>query len=85
MCAAGLKDQKTNTYLKKAAEIWASDERLLQDIRALQRNGRHEHVPEGGRAHPARLWTWEFASRVASGVAAVVRDFHYQDRQAYPA
>eukprot|EP00975_Prorocentrum_lima_P024061 5062982-Prorocentrum_lima.AAC.1 len=34
----------------------------LRDIRPLQCNGRHTHVPiEGGRAHPARLWTWEFA------------------------
>eukprot|EP00975_Prorocentrum_lima_P004534 982054-Prorocentrum_lima.AAC.1 len=40
---------------------------------------------EGGRAHPAWLWTWEFASRVASGVAACIRDFHYQSRQAFPA
>eukprot|EP00975_Prorocentrum_lima_P049061 10268174-Prorocentrum_lima.AAC.1 len=64
MCAAGLKYQKTNIYLKKATEIWASDERLLQHIRPLQCNGRHQHVPiEGGRAHPARPWTWEIASR----------------------
>eukprot|EP00975_Prorocentrum_lima_P070190 12930625-Prorocentrum_lima.AAC.1 len=64
MCAAGLKDQKTNMYLKKGTEIWASDERLLRDIRPLQCNGRHKHVPiEGGREHPARLRTWEFASK----------------------
>eukprot|EP00975_Prorocentrum_lima_P049863 10433158-Prorocentrum_lima.AAC.1 len=35
MCAAGLKDQKTNVYLKKATEIWASDERQLRCIRPL--------------------------------------------------
>eukprot|EP00975_Prorocentrum_lima_P063661 12892854-Prorocentrum_lima.AAC.1 len=68
MCAAGLKDRETNKYLKKATEVWASDERSIRDIRPLICNGRHEHVPiEGGRSHPARLWTWEFASRIASG------------------
>eukprot|EP00975_Prorocentrum_lima_P069920 12929056-Prorocentrum_lima.AAC.1 len=35
-------------------------------------------------AHPARLRAWEFASRSASGVAAVLRDFHNQARHAYP-
>eukprot|EP00975_Prorocentrum_lima_P068839 12922873-Prorocentrum_lima.AAC.1 len=71
MCAAGLRDGKTNKYLKKATETWASDERLMRDIRPLICNGRHEQVPiEGGRSHPACLWTWEFASRIASGVAA---------------
>eukprot|EP00975_Prorocentrum_lima_P054827 11493860-Prorocentrum_lima.AAC.1 len=71
--------------MKKATEIWASDEGLIRDIRPLIFNGRHEHVPiEGGRSHPARLWTWEFASRIASGVAAVIRNFHRQSRAAYP-
>eukprot|EP00975_Prorocentrum_lima_P031887 6694021-Prorocentrum_lima.AAC.1 len=73
-------------HLKKAIEIWASDEILWHDITHLQYNGRHTHVPtECGRAYPAGLWKWEFASRVASGVAAVVCDFHRQARQAYPA
>eukprot|EP00975_Prorocentrum_lima_P063913 12894407-Prorocentrum_lima.AAC.1 len=73
MCAAGLRDSKTDMYLKKTTEIWALDERLLRDIRTLQCNGRHQHIPiEGGRAHP----TLEFASRVASGVAVVVRGYH---------
>eukprot|EP00975_Prorocentrum_lima_P045769 9577298-Prorocentrum_lima.AAC.1 len=31
--------------LKKATEIWASDERRLQYIRRLQCNGQHKHVP----------------------------------------
>eukprot|EP00975_Prorocentrum_lima_P035563 7476599-Prorocentrum_lima.AAC.1 len=31
-----------------------------------------------------RLWTWESASRIAPGVAAVVRDVHRQARPAYP-
>eukprot|EP00975_Prorocentrum_lima_P057783 12117832-Prorocentrum_lima.AAC.1 len=31
--------------LKRATDIWASDEQLLQDIRPLQCNGRHNHVP----------------------------------------
>eukprot|EP00975_Prorocentrum_lima_P009762 2079619-Prorocentrum_lima.AAC.1 len=67
----------TNMYLKKPTEIWASDERLIRYIRTLRCNGRHQHMPkEGGRAHPARIWIWEFASRIASGVAAVVRDHH---------
>eukprot|EP00975_Prorocentrum_lima_P050612 10600004-Prorocentrum_lima.AAC.1 len=49
--------------------------RLIRDIRTLQCSGRHQHIPiEGGRAHPARIWTWEFASRMAAGVDAVVRD-----------
>eukprot|EP00975_Prorocentrum_lima_P070462 12932118-Prorocentrum_lima.AAC.1 len=71
MCAAGLQDIKTDMYLGKPTEIWASDERLTPDIRTLQCDGGHQHIPiEGGRAHPARTWTREFASRIASGVAA---------------
>eukprot|EP00975_Prorocentrum_lima_P015762 3344114-Prorocentrum_lima.AAC.1 len=63
--------------MKKTTEIRAPDERLIRDIRPLICNGRQEHTPiEGGRSHPARLWTWEFVSRIASGVAAVIRDFH---------
>eukprot|EP00975_Prorocentrum_lima_P041176 8653245-Prorocentrum_lima.AAC.1 len=49
MFAAGLRDIKTNMYLKKPTKIWASDERLIRDIRTLQCNGRHPHIPiEGG-------------------------------------
>eukprot|EP00975_Prorocentrum_lima_P033534 7036139-Prorocentrum_lima.AAC.1 len=45
MCAAGLRDIKTKMYLKKPTDIWASAERLIRDIRTLQCNGRHQHIP----------------------------------------
>eukprot|EP00975_Prorocentrum_lima_P047508 9932102-Prorocentrum_lima.AAC.1 len=32
MGAAGLRDIKTNMYLEKPTEIWASDERLIRDM-----------------------------------------------------
>eukprot|EP00975_Prorocentrum_lima_P031427 6594606-Prorocentrum_lima.AAC.1 len=45
-------------YLEKPTDILAFDERLIQDMRTLQCNGRHQRIPiEGGRAHPARIWT----------------------------
>eukprot|EP00975_Prorocentrum_lima_P067643 12916086-Prorocentrum_lima.AAC.1 len=60
MCAAGLKDQKTHAYLNKAIGHQMRDRREISDLcNAIV----SIHVPtEGGRAHPARLWTWEFAS-----------------------
>eukprot|EP00975_Prorocentrum_lima_P019569 4119673-Prorocentrum_lima.AAC.1 len=59
-------------FFKGPTDIWTSDERLLQDIRPLQCNGRHQDIQiDGGRAHPASIWTWVFASRAAVGGAAV--------------
>eukprot|EP00975_Prorocentrum_lima_P052098 10910805-Prorocentrum_lima.AAC.1 len=44
MCAAGLRDPETKLFLKKTTEIWASDERLIPDLRTLQCNRTHQHI-----------------------------------------
>eukprot|EP00975_Prorocentrum_lima_P061954 12882836-Prorocentrum_lima.AAC.1 len=70
-------------FLKKPIDVLASDERLLRNIRPLHCDVRHQHIPiKGGRAHPAIIWTWEFASRAVAGVAAVVRGHHNEKHDA---
>lgn len=82
MCAAGLKEPSTNQYVLQPTEFVASDERLLAPIRHFRCNQRHAHATLQGswrgerRTHRARIWTWTFASQIASGIAEVCRDRH---------
>ena len=86
-CAAGLRDMQSGLLIRKRTEIWASDEMLIKDIRPLQCNGRHQHaVLEGtfhgvNKTHLARVWPWEFAARIASGVAYAVRQYKERHQQ----
>ena len=89
MCAAQLKIQ--NKFARKEFEVWASDEELIEPIRPLVCNGKHEHIPLEGTCHGvpktrlAQVWPWEFASRVATGVASVVRRYYENlNKEHYP-
>ena len=89
MCEADLKID--NKFVKKESEIVASDEALLAPLRPLKCNKQHEHIQLAGtwkgvpKTQLAQIWPWDFASRVASGVAAVVRKY-YEDlnKEHYP-
>ena len=89
MCAAGLICPETKRRIQKASEIWASHEALIRDLRPLRCNGKHQRGTLAGaykgqpRTHLARHWTWEFASRVAAGVAAVIREWHKINHTGY--
>ena len=88
MCVAGLVDPENGIPVFKASEIWASDDLLLDLLRDLKCDGGHDHSTLQGsfagvpKTLHAQTWTWDFASRVASGVAAVTRR-HYKQRQAH--
>ena len=91
MCAAGLRDEGTDLPVLKASEIWHSNDRFTESLSDLRCSKDHEHaVLEGSykgesKTSRARTWTWTFASRVASGVAAIVRDYHQKHQvKAYP-
>lgn len=92
MCAAGLRGQRTGHYIKKPSELWASHELLLSPLRHFVCNGCHKHEPiEGSNSHEARSWTWQFASALASGIAALTRhvidhkQFAHVVHQSFPA
>ena len=89
MCMAGLVDPENGLRLQKRSEIWASDERLVAPLRKYVCDGKHKHsVIQGSfqgqnKSHVSRIWTWDFAQSVASGVADVVRQNHYAVCDAY--
>ena len=73
-CMTGLVDYKEpHLHIKKATELWASDERLVAPLRRFWCDGSHEHErAKGETAHRARLWTWQFASAIAAGINDVI-------------
>ena len=76
---AGLRDPQNKLRVKKPTRFVASDEILVKNLRPLWCYGRHQHSQLEGtykgqnKTHIARIWPWELASRIASGVSAVVR------------
>ena len=90
MCAVNLRDRETGLLIKKPSEIWTSSSHFVKSLENLRCNGRHKHTQLKGtykgtnKTHEARTWTWEFASRIAAGVSAIIRDYYKQkDTQAY--
>ena len=89
MCMAGLRDPENGLRLQKRSEIWASDERLVAPLRKFVCDGKHKHsVIQGSfqgqnKSHVSRIWIWDFAQSVASGIADVVRQNHYALCDAY--
>ena len=80
-----------NKFVKKESEIVASDEALIAPLRPLTCNKQREHIQLAGtwkgvpKTQLAQIWPWDFASRVASGVAAVVRKpYENLNRERYP-
>ena len=93
MCAAGMRDSDSGLLIQKMTELWASAPELLEPLVDLQCDGTHEHkVIQGTNSdgvnlsHKCRVWPWEFATRVASGIAALVRRVHHeqQHQPTYP-
>ena len=82
MCAAGLKDPETKMPILKASEIWHSNVLFAESLSDLRCPGNHDHATLAGtykgqnRTHLARVWTWEFASRIATAVSAIIRQHH---------
>ena len=82
MCAAGLKDPETKMSILKASEIWCSNPLFAESLYDLRCPRNHQHTTLAGtykgqiRTHIARVWTWEFASRIASAVSAIIRQHH---------
>ena len=82
MCAVNLRDPETKLLIKKPSEIWTSSNHFVKSLSNLRCNGRHKHAQLCGtykgvnKTHLARTWTWDFASRIAAGVAAVVREYY---------
>ncbi len=74
MCAAGMLASGSGLPVEKATEVWASDEAIIAPVRPLVCDGSHQHdLLMGADTRASRLWPWELAARVASGVATVIR------------
>ena len=83
MCAAGMKQD--GVHVLKPTAFKASTEQLLSLLRELRCNGRHRHVQLQGndaqgrsRTDQARVWPWDLAAHLASGIATVVRQYYRQ-------
>ena len=82
MCAAGLRDPETGDLIQKATELWLSSHHFSRALGDLKCSKEHKHgVLQGSyegtrKTDHARVWTWEFATRVAAGVTAIIRDYH---------
>ena len=82
MCAAGLKDPESRMPILKASEIWCSNPLFAESLYDLRCSQNHQHAILAGtykgqnRTHLARVWTWEFSSRIASAVSAIIRQYH---------
>ena len=91
MCMAGMTDfDYPDLYILKATEIRTSHKALDAPLQDLECDGRHDHIPIGGncsdgekRSHKCRIWPWGLATRLASGIAAVVRE-ERTGQEAYP-
>ena len=71
--------------VKKATSLRANHELLLQPFRGLQCSGDHDHGSLlGGLAASTQAWTWDFCSRVASGIVKLKRLYEPQSSGAYP-
>ena len=82
MCAAELRDPETGEPIQKATEVWFSSNHFARTLGDLRCPRDHKHGVLQGRYRGdnqtdlARVWTWKFATRVAAGVAAIIRDYH---------
>ena len=87
-CAAGLRDYETYRPIKKPTEFWASDYCLISKLATMQCRCTKRHATLEGtfrgvaRTHMARVWPWQLASAVASGVSALIQRQYRQSRRA---
>ena len=74
-CMTGLRAHKPPYLLmKKASELFASDEICISGLRPLICDGTHEHQAiHGSLSAPSQIWTWKFASLAAARCADLLR------------
>eukprot|EP00971_Amphidinium_carterae_P009267 182995-Amphidinium_carterae.1 len=77
-CQAGLVSPRDGLPVRKASKFVASDERLLKHLRPLVCVGARkcqEHARiEGGISMSMQVWPWKLASRIADGIAEIMRE-----------
>ena len=75
----------TGLLVKKPTELRSNHPVLLQPFQDLRCSGDHEHTTLlNGRAAATQAWSWDFCSRVASGIVSLKRLFEHRSSAAYP-